>query len=54
MSPSEDIVFVCPDCGEFMMVNPAMRDALVENGCVVCGSPVPEDAFSVGEDAAPE
>jgi predicted RNA-binding Zn-ribbon protein involved in translation (DUF1610 family) len=54
MSPSEDIIFVCPDCGESMVVNPSMRDALLGNGCVVCGSPVPEDAFSVSEDTTAE
>jgi predicted RNA-binding Zn-ribbon protein involved in translation (DUF1610 family) len=54
MSASEDIVFACPECGETMVVNPAMRDALVENGCVVCGSAVPEDAFEESENAATE
>lgn len=53
MSPSEDVVFACPDCGETMQVNPAMRDALLENGCVVCGSEVPGDAFDT-DDAAVE
>jgi predicted RNA-binding Zn-ribbon protein involved in translation (DUF1610 family) len=52
MSASEDIVFTCPDCGETMVVNPAMRDALVANGCVVCGAAVAEDAFEVADAAS--
>ncbi|MGB9965206.1 hypothetical protein [Halobacterium sp. CBA1126] len=46
MSASEEFTFVCPSCGESMAVNPAMRDALVDNGCVVCGASVTTDAFS--------
>ncbi|WP_336037844.1 DUF7560 family zinc ribbon protein [Halobacterium yunchengense] len=46
MTASEEFTFVCPACGESMEVNPAMRDALVENGCVVCGSRVTQAAFS--------
>ncbi|NIC00364.1 hypothetical protein [Halobacterium sp. R2-5] len=46
MSASEEFTFVCPSCGESMEVNPAMRDALVENGCVVCGASVGTAAFS--------
>lgn len=45
MSASADYTFVCPECGESMMVNDSMRDALVENGCVVCGSQVSASAF---------
>jgi hypothetical protein len=48
MSASEDdIAFTCPDCGETMVVNPAMRDAPPANGCVVCGAAVAESAFDV-------
>ncbi|GAA0288479.1 hypothetical protein GCM10009000_124600 [Halobacterium noricense] len=46
MSASEEFTFVCPSCGESMAVNPSMRDALVENGCVVCGASVTTEAFS--------
>lgn len=46
MSAGEDYTFVCPECGETMSVNGPMRDALVENGCVVCGASVTGDAFS--------
>lgn len=51
MSASEDIEFTCPECGETMVVNPAMRDALRANGCVVCGASVPGDAFEVPDAA---
>lgn len=46
MSPNDEYIFVCPVCEESMEVNASMRDALVENGCVVCGSPVSTDAFT--------
>lgn len=46
MSASEEFTFVCPGCGESMEVNPAMRDALLENGCVVCGTSLSTAAFS--------
>ena len=42
----DEFTFVCPVCGESIAVNGPMRDALVENGCVVCGGPVTADAFS--------
>lgn len=51
MSTSEEIVFTCPECGETMVVNPAMRDALRSNGCVVCGASVSDDAFAVADAA---
>ena len=53
MTASEEFTFDCPACGESMEVNPAMRDALLANGCVVCGATVAEDAFDVA-DAAQE
>lgn len=52
MSAAEEYVFVCPNCEESMEVNASMRDALVENGCVVCGSPVSPDAFTRVEPSA--
>lgn len=52
MSPSEDFVFVCPACEESMEVNPSMRDALVENGCVVCGATVTTSDFTPSEASA--
>ncbi|WP_420828747.1 DUF7560 family zinc ribbon protein [Halomicrobium salinisoli] len=53
MSASEDYVFVCPECEESMEVNASMRDALMENGCVICGSPVSAAAFSGGRGECP-
>lgn len=50
MCADDDYTFVCPECGESMAVNGPMRDALVANGCVVCGSTVSEDAFSDASD----
>ncbi|MDG5774876.1 hypothetical protein VB773_15450 [Haloarculaceae archaeon H-GB2-1] len=49
MSGGEEYEFVCPDCGESLAVNESMRDALIENGCVICGTPVSVDEFSVPE-----
>ncbi|WP_312907411.1 DUF7560 family zinc ribbon protein [Natronosalvus caseinilyticus] len=45
MSASEDYRFVCPECAQAITVNASMRDALVENGCVVCGSTVSRADF---------
>lgn len=38
--------FVCPACGESLAVDLAMRDALLDNGCVVCGVEVSIQAFT--------
>ncbi|SEK28990.1 DUF7560 family zinc ribbon protein [Haloferax larsenii] len=46
MTDSADYTFECPDCGESMMVNASMRDALIDNGCVICGSTVSQQSFS--------
>lgn len=40
--------FRCPECDELLEVNAVMRDVLIERGCVVCGSPVTREAFTVG------
>lgn len=32
--------FVCPECRHSFEVDDAMREALLEAGCVVCGAPV--------------
>ena len=39
--------FVCSECGESFEVNGSMRETLVEEGCVVCGSEVTPDQFSL-------
>ncbi|MFB6269319.1 MAG: hypothetical protein ABEH83_05205 [Halobacterium sp.] len=46
MTASEEFTFDCPSCGASMEVNPAMKDALVDNGCVVCGASVTAAAFT--------
>ncbi|ELZ63293.1 hypothetical protein C458_16094 [Haloferax sp. ATCC BAA-644] len=46
MSDSADYTFVCPECAESMLVNDSMRDALLENGRVVCSAALTTDAFS--------
>lgn len=50
MSTSEDFIFVCPECAQSITVNAAMRDALVENGCAVCGSTVDKAHFETSDD----
>ncbi|WP_255198728.1 DUF7560 family zinc ribbon protein [Halorarius litoreus] len=46
MTATEDYTFVCPECGESLSVNDSMREALIHNGCVVCGSTVAEESFT--------
>ncbi len=41
----EDLVFVCPECEESMVVNDAMRQTLIEKGCVICSADVTGAAF---------
>jgi predicted RNA-binding Zn-ribbon protein involved in translation (DUF1610 family) len=38
MTGGAEFVFHCPDCGESMAVNAPMREALLDHGCVVCGT----------------
>lgn len=46
MGDAEEYDFVCPECRQEIEVNAPMRDALIANGCVVCGAPVSDEAFS--------
>lgn len=46
MVTSDDYRFVCPECRESLEVNGSMREALMDNGCVICGSGVSSDAFA--------
>jgi hypothetical protein len=39
-------VFVCPECEEKLSINESMRETLLEKGCVICGSPLSEEAFA--------
>jgi predicted RNA-binding Zn-ribbon protein involved in translation (DUF1610 family) len=51
MTATEDYTFVCPECGESLSVNDSMREALIANGCVICGSSVPEGSFTAAADS---
>ena len=54
MGDADEYDFRCPECAESIEVNGSMRDALIENGCVVCGADVSAEAFSLaGEEAGP-
>ena len=46
MSGGGNLRFHCPGCGENMSVNEPMRDALLDHGCVVCGTTVSASAFA--------
>jgi predicted RNA-binding Zn-ribbon protein involved in translation (DUF1610 family) len=46
MNASGDFTFVCPECGESLVVNGSMKVALLDNGCVVCGGALSPDAFT--------
>lgn len=39
-------VFRCPECDETMEVNAAMKEVLVERGCVICGADLTAAAFT--------
>lgn len=41
----EELMFACPECGSSLLVNAPMRDTLMENGCVICGSEVTGSEF---------
>jgi Zn ribbon nucleic-acid-binding protein len=43
---SEGYAFVCPECEEYLEVNKKMKSTLIERGCVICGFPVTEEAFT--------
>jgi len=45
---TEGYAFVCPECEEYLKINKMMKDTLIERGCVICGSPVAEEAFTEG------
>jgi transcription initiation factor IIE alpha subunit len=48
MSDEENggFVFVCPKCEEYLELNEGMKETLIERGCVICGTPVKEEAFT--------
>ena len=41
-----ECTFVCPECAETLEVNGPMMELLIEEGCVVCGADLTENAFS--------
>ena len=41
-----DYTFTCPVCEETLAVNESMRRALIERGCVICGTMVTPSAFT--------
>lgn len=44
-SDDGDFVFRCPECEEELTVNGAMRSALIDKGCVICGAAVSSADF---------
>ncbi len=42
----DEYEFLCPDCGEGLVVNASMKDALVDRGCVICGTDVEPSNFT--------
>lgn len=45
MTVDEDFTFICPECEESLTVNDSMMDALIDKGCVICGSTVSTESF---------
>lgn len=45
MHASPPTTFACPNCGERLAVGAAVREALLEHGCVFCGAAVDATAF---------
>lgn len=43
---TEEFEFVCPECGERVIVNGGVRGALLENGCVLCDADLSPSDFS--------
>jgi transcription elongation factor Elf1 len=41
--------FTCPACEETLVVNGAMRETLIEQGCVICSASLTAAAFSERE-----
>lgn len=46
MGKAVEYRFVCPECAQEIEVNASMREALIVNGCVLCGATISEEAFS--------
>lgn len=46
MTGSDDYTFECPECAERIEVNEAMKLAIVDSGCVICGAEVTSEDFA--------
>lgn len=46
MGKTTEYRYVCPVCEESIEVNDGMREALIEHGCVICGTDLSTEAFS--------
>jgi transcription initiation factor IIE alpha subunit len=46
MSSSAPLVFTCEECGAKFELDDAMRQTLLEVGCLMCGTGVSEHNFS--------
>lgn len=46
MGDVEEFYFVCPECEHEIAVDTSIREALIVNGCVLCGAAVTDRAFS--------
>lgn len=42
----EEYSFACPGCEASLTVNDPMKDALIERGCVLCGTSLTAEAFT--------
>lgn len=41
-----EYTFNCPACEETLVVNGAMRETLLEKGCVICSTSLSAEAFA--------
>lgn len=46
MHHNGEYTFVCPGCEESITVNESMKTAMIDRGCVLCGSGVSSEAFT--------
>lgn len=42
---NEEFEFVCPECGERITVNGGVREALLEDGCLLCDADLSASDF---------
>lgn len=46
----KEYVFRCPECDESLKVNDSMKESLVDGGCVICGTSVTLEAFTINSE----